>query len=465
MITFSEFFEINNEIILFIYGLVFFILGFAIILQTRQSSRLELAHNLRWLAAFGIIHSFYEWGDLFIPIQKEYLSEATIVFLYRAHLVTLAVSFVCLLEFGLALLFPIPRRRWIHWQSLAILGVWLAIAFIVLPAYISDARLLHRIGNALARYFIQFPGGILAAYGLRVHAFERIAPLNVPKIVRTFQIAGVSVFLYTLVGGLIPPAVPFFPGNLLNTDTFTEFMGAPPMVFRSLIGLVITVALLRGLEIFDLETERRIEHLEQRQIVNAERERLARDLHDGAIQKVYTAGLLVESAARLAEPDTEMDKRLKRAVAALSDSILDLRRNLADLHAHSQTTQESLPELLKKIEENSNYNTMVNIAVKIDLPENKSISGRRAGHIFAIVNEAMSNTVRHASATAVEIHASGQDEFLKIEIKDDGAGMPAEIKDGYGLRNMRDRARLLNGKIEFINDKGLTISLEIPWND
>lgn len=465
MITLTEFFEINNEIILFIYGLVFFILGLAIILQTRQSSRLDLAHNLRWLAAFGITHGFYEWGDLFIPIQAEYLNEKNIELLYSIHLIILAISFIFLLEFGLAFISPIPRREFMHWQSLIVFGTWLIIAFIVLPLYISEHRLQHHIGNAIARYFIQFPGGMIAAYGLRVHTIERIVPLNVPKIVRTFQIAGISLILYTLVGGLIPPPIPFFPGNILNTITFTEFTGIPPMVFRSLTGLIITLTLVRGLEIFDLETERRIEHLEQQQIINTEHERLARDLHDGAIQKVYTAGLLVESAARLAVPESEMDKRLKRSIAAISDSIADLRRNLAELHAHSQIVQESLPDLLQKIADNPNYNTMVNISISVKLPEEKSVSIRRAGHIFAIVNEAMANTIRHAQARNVNIHASGQADFLKIEIKDDGVGMPADLKDGYGLRNMRDRARLLNGKIEFINNKGLTTLLEIPWND
>ena len=74
MITLAEIFELNQSIIYFVYGLIFFILGFAIILQTRQSSRLDLARSLRWLAAFGIAHGFHEWGDLFIPIQATYLS-------------------------------------------------------------------------------------------------------------------------------------------------------------------------------------------------------------------------------------------------------------------------------------------------------------------------------------------------------------------------------------------------------
>jgi len=464
MISITEFFELNREIIFFVYGLVFFILGVAIVLQTRQSSRLDLARNLRWLAAFGITHGFYEWGDLFIPIQGEYLNKETMQVLYFFHKILLAVSFVCLFEFGITVLPSSKRVRGFHWTSMAVFAVWVFIAFIVFPVNPNDLE-WKRISNALARYLIGFPGGMLAAYGLRAHTLQRIKPLNVPKIVQMFQIAGISLGIYAVVGGLVVPPVNFFPGNFLNTDTFTELLGVPPLVLRSLVGVVIAFTVIRALEVFSLETDRRIEHLEQQQIINAEQERLARDLHDGAIQKVYTAGLLVEAAARFAEPESEMDKRLKRAIAALSDSILDLRRNLSELHAHTQTTQESLPELFQKIAENPNYNTMVNIFIKMDISESKSISGRRAAHVSAIINEAMANTVRHSHAGNVNIHADGNNEYLIIEIKDDGVGMSPEAKNGYGLRNMRDRARLLNGKIEFENDKGLTVTLEIPWKD
>lgn len=464
MITLSEFFKLNREIIFFVYGLVFFLLGFAIILQTRQSSRLDLARNLRWLAAFGIMHGFYEWGDLFIPIQAEYLNEEIIQALYFFHLVLLAVSFICLFEFGLALLYPGRRANTFHWQSLIIFGLWLAVIF-SLPLFMSDEHLRRHTGNALARYFIQLPGGMLAAYGLWIHTLERIAPLNAPKIISTIRVTVITIGIYSIFGALTPPPVEFFPGNVLNTEWFTQATGIPPLIFRSLTGIIITITLIHALEIFDLEAERRIEQLEQQQIINAEQERLARDLHDGAIQKVYTAGLLVESAARLAEPESEMDKRLRRAIVALSDSILDLRRNLSELHSHTPAAQESLPELLQKIVGNPNYNTMVNIAIQVDLREDKSISAVRAGHVYAIVNEAMANIVRHAKAANVNIHASDAGEFLKIQIKDDGVGMQPNATNGYGLRNMRDRARLLNGKIEFKNNKGLTATLEIPWKD
>ncbi len=465
MISLSEFFELNREIILFVYGLVFFILGFAIILQTRQSSRLDLAHRLRWLAGFGIAHGFYEWGDLFIPIQAHYLSETTMQILYLLHKILLAISFTCLFEFGIAVLPSSRRKSGIHWESIALFIFWAVIVFIIVRPFDPNDIEWRRPANALARYIIGFPGGMLAAYGLRAHTLKRIKPLNVPKIVQMFRLAGFSLGIYALVGGLVVPPVDFFPGNIVNTDTFTEWVGMPPLFFRSLVGMIIAFTLIRALEVFSLETERRIEQLEQQQIINAEQERLARDLHDGAIQKVFTAGLLVESTARLAEPESEMDKRLKRAIVVLNDSILDLRRNLAELHAHSQIAQEPLTELLRKITENPNYNTMVNIKFEADLPDEKSISTIRASHIYAIVNEAMANTVRHAQASNVSIYAGDLGATLKIEIKDDGVGIPEDVKNGYGLRNMQDRARLLNGRLELSNNKGTVVTLEIPWND
>ncbi len=68
--TFRTVFTYNRDIFIFIYGLTFLVLGLAIALQSRHSSRLDLARNLSWLAAFGFTHGLHELGDLFIPIQK-----------------------------------------------------------------------------------------------------------------------------------------------------------------------------------------------------------------------------------------------------------------------------------------------------------------------------------------------------------------------------------------------------------
>lgn len=465
MISLANFLVVNHDLILFVYGLVFFVLGFAISLQVRRSSRLDLARSMRWLAAFGITHAFNEWGDLFIPLQAGYLGLSTVSVLLTMHMVLLAASFVCLFEFGVTILNNLGQAKWLRGVSIILFLTWLFAAFVFFLPLSIDHYHWQQTMVALARYFIGFPGGLLAAIGLRVYTLQRIKPLNVPQIVRMLKIAGFSLGIYAILSGLIPPPVNFFPGNWLNSQTFTGFFGVPPWIFRSLIGLVIAVTIIRSLEVFDLETERRIEKLEQLQIIAAEQERLARDLHDGAIQKVYTAGLLVESASKLADPDSEVGHRLVKAVVALNEAVIDLRRNLAELHAGTRSSDETVYRLLEQIASDSRYKAMISISLRLNLDESRSLSPIRSGHLSAIVNEALSNVVRHAHAENVAISATNDGQDLKIVISDDGIGFTDDQKPGYGLRNIRDRARLLNGTIEFINNKGTTISLVIPWMD
>jgi signal transduction histidine kinase len=267
---------------------------------------------------------------------------------------------------------------------------------------------------------------------------------------------------------LIPGPVNFFPGTILNAQTFEQLVGVPLILFRTIISVVIAISVIRSLEIFTLETQRRIEELELQQIINAEHERLARELHDGAIQKVYTAGLLVESASRMADAKTEVGSRLERAVVVLNDAIADLRHNLAELHhADVVSSDETLKQMLQRLSQDPHYNTLVRISLDLKLPDEKSLSSVRARHVFAIVNEAMANIVRHANARTVNIQAQDLDEKLRVSIKDDGTGIAPNMQPGYGLRNMRDRARLLNGDLHFSapSNKGTIVTLEIPWAD
>ena len=468
MTNLSVFFAHNREIFLFVYGLGFFILGLAIILQVQKSSRLELARSLIWLATFGIAHALNEWADLFIPLQARYLDITAVRLLRVIQLVLLAVSFASLFEFGISVLRPFHLAGWLRGVPAALLGAWLFFVFFILLPIESDLERWHHMADALARYFIGFPGGLLAAYGLRLHALKRIKPLNAPVIFSTLRIAGISLGIYAVLGGLVPPAVNFFPGNLLNSQSFEHAVGIPIILFRTLISVTIAAFVIRSLEVFDLETRRKIEELEQQQIIQAEHERLARDLHDGAIQKVYTAGLLVESASRLIEPKAEIGVRLERAVFVLNDAIADLRHNLAELHhSYSSIPEESLVEFLSGLTENPHYNTLVNISLDLKLPEGKALSPVRTTHVFAIVNEMLANVVRHANARNVNIQARDLGEHLQISIKDDGVGLTSEAQAGYGLRNMRDRSRLLNGELYFSDStaKGTTATLEIPWMD
>ena len=436
-------FSINHEIIYFIYGLVFFVLGLAITLQSRHSSRLDLARNLTWLAAFGFLHGFNEWGDLFIPIQAAYLSPKIITVLNYVHLLLLASSFACLFEFGAALLESLKPHKWLHILVAGLFIAWGIIVFIPLHQEISDFTTWFNTSGALARYFIGLPGGLLAAYALRKHTLQRIAPFNVPQIVRAMQAAGITMALYALAAGLIVAPVNFFPGNWVNTDTFTRYLIVPPQLIRALLGLVMAATTIRVLEIFDVETSRQIESMKEQQMLADERERIARELHDGTIQKVYTAGLLVRSAQNLAEAETPLAGRLATAVGVLDDAIGDLRQNLSELHTPLQS-DEPLRSKLEKLVNDPRFRSLVDVTLDLDLPGSDTLPPERCAHVLAIVQETLSNIIRHARARHVTVSASRRGKNLQLAIQDDGIGIPADNTEGHGLRNMRDRAALLH---------------------
>ncbi len=457
-----NFFTVNREIIYFIYGLTFFVLGLAIALQSRHATHLELARSLNWLAAFGFLHGFHEWGDFFIPLQGQYLAPGIIQVLHYFHLSLLASSFACLYGFGLALLEPLRPRRWLHVGYAALFLTWVLLSAIPFRAWYPNFDSWVNAVDALSRYLIGLPSGLLAAYALREHTLRRIVPYNVPRIVRAMQLSGITMAVYALAAGLIVPPVPFFPGSWLNTDTFTQYLLFPPQLVRALIGLAMALTTIRFLEIFDVETSRRIEAMEQQRILAEERERIARDLHDGTIQKVYTAGLLVRSAEKLALPDTPLAGRLSTAIGVLDDAIGDLRQNLSDLHA-TGAPPEPLQTAIQKLAMDTRFASFVNVNLELDLPEGYALAPERNIHFLAILQEALTNIVRHAHARHVTVNAGCQADRLTMTVQDDGIGIPDEAAGEHGLRNMRDRASLLHGSLSVEKlAHGTCVTLDIP---
>ncbi|MBI2759612.1 MAG: hypothetical protein HYX49_13190 [Chloroflexi bacterium] len=456
-------FALNREIIYFIYGLVFFVLGLAISLQSRYASRLELARNLKWLAAFGFTHGFHEWGDLFIPIQAEYLPASAVLFLQHINLILLAVSFAFLFEFGVSLLSPFGSWHWLRIVAIGVTSLWLFVMLFPLPLWLTDTQAWYDTANVLARYFIGLPGGMFAAYALRQYAIRRIAPMNVPRIFNALRMSGITLFFYGLAGGLIGPRVDFFPGNWLNNESFTAWFVVPPQLVRTAIGLMLALTTIRALEIFDIETQQHIQALQQRQLLASERERIARELHDGTIQKVYTAGLLIRSVRNLTRAGSRLTERLATALSVLDDAIGDLRYNLGELNAASEI-HGSLDVALQELASDPRFGSLVTVTLDLSLPDAAELSPERASHVLSIMREALANIVRHARARHARIFVRRVEDRLHVAVTDDGAGIPPHVEEGYGLRNMRDRASLLGGRLDIQNTgKGTRLILDVPW--
>ncbi|MBI3959059.1 MAG: sensor histidine kinase [Chloroflexi bacterium] len=459
------FFEYNFLIILFIYGQVFFVLGLAIALQSWRHSRLTLARNLNWLAAFGFTHGIHEWGDVFIPIQAQYLPVPFIDLLLTAQLLVLALSFACLFQFGVESLRPLPGpSRYVRYLPTGVLTIWLLWMFGWAFNAAANMEAWHQLGSILARYSMGFPGGLLAAYGLRRQARTAIVPLKLNHIAAMLRLAGLALLGYAIFGGLLVPAGDFFPANRLNEEALQAWTLLPVQVYRSFFGLLLMIAILRALEVFRVELDRRIGGMEESQLLLAERERIGRELHDGTLQTIYAAGLLLRTAERsIVQANDEGGlAQLRQSVDLLDQAVADIRGHIGQLRP--QPTGQSLAAGLQELATTSPLRSLAEIDLRLSLPAEVSLTPAQVGHLLAIANEAMSNIARHAQATRVVLSSSVGEGMLCLQIEDNGHGLPADFVLGYGLNNMRDRSRMLGGDIRLHSTpgKGTTVRVEIP---
>jgi signal transduction histidine kinase len=459
----TQFFALNRPLVYFLYGLVFFVLGLAILLQSRSHSRLYLARRLEWLALFGLLHGLHEWGDLFIPIQVAYLSEATYGVLLAVHQVLLVASFVCLYEFAVSLLRPLPPGwAWVRWLPIVSLLLWgLAVAG---NAITGSAVPWTVNANVAARYLVGLPAAVLAGSALIRRAPALLAPLDDASTVRLLRTTGAAMLGYAVAACLFVPQAPFFPANTLNVARIEGAIAVPVPVLRSLIATVIVVAIVRTLDVFDREIARTLSAVEEAQVLEAERARLGRDLHDRTLQSVYAAGLILATCfeTQRREGAASAAEAVARAMLALDRAVEDLRVNIAELR--SPPTSVNLQQGLLDRIRGSAVEAMAPTTIQVDVPDSVRLSPRTVGHVLAIAGEALSNVARHSGAQHVSVTAHVEEGRLHLAVGDDGRGLPIDYISGYGLENMRERARLLDGELKIVTvpGGGTSVNLSVP---
>jgi signal transduction histidine kinase len=222
--------------------------------------------------------------------------------------------------------------------------------------------------------------------------------------------------------------------------------------------------MIRALEMFDIEVDRMIEDMEIHRIQAEERDRIGQEIHDGAIQAIYSAGLLVKSAQQHADGNSNVAVRLDRAQQVLDGAVTDLRQYMISLRAEQPL--ETLAEGLRRLAADPRFGSLLDIQVQVE--ETVPLTPTQVGHALSIVQESLANTARHAHARHVTICLCQQSEGFSLRIEDDGRGFDqAAVVPGFGLRAMRDRARLLGHPLTIRSQpgKGTTIILLIAEHE
>ncbi|NNH69330.1 GAF domain-containing protein [Nocardia uniformis] len=185
-----------------------------------------------------------------------------------------------------------------------------------------------------------------------------------------------------------------------------------------------------------------VAHRRMREIdVLTDRDRIARDLHDHVIQRLFASGLTLQGTIpRVRVP--EVRERLLDVVNDLQEVVQEIRTSIFDLHSGSGTTTR-LRQRIEEIVRQHTGNTEIRSSVQIAGPLSV-VAPELADHAEAVIREAVSNAVRHAGASTVAVEIGVADELV-IVVTDDGCGIPENITPS-GLTNLARRAEEVGGE-------------------
>ncbi len=192
-----------------------------------------------------------------------------------------------------------------------------------------------------------------------------------------------------------------------------------------------------------------------------ERERIAKELHDGIIQSLFAVGMGLQGAALMAgSPETEA--RIERAVGELDRVIRDLRNYIFGLRPGILADRQ-LDQALRELGEDIQKRSTLRVEVHVD-GELAALVSSRSHQIVQMTREALSNVARHAQAKQSVVRLARTGKTAVLTIDDDGVGFDARTDSaGNGLRNMRERATAMGGSLRVSSKAGKGTSLRFTF--
>ena len=241
------------------YGLAFFLLGIAILLQPKRASAFNIGKHLWLLAGFGLLHGLNEWMEMFLTLGDTYWTPHGTEVIKIASFYFMAASFICLLHFGLIILQNRPKYEFIKLTaSISSLLFLVAVTSYGVSTGFSGLWLL--LSQILMRYLLGFPGAILTAIGFwRQRKLFDIQGLSSHHVDRSLMGMAAVFALYAFFAGLVVPSAPFFLASVLNYATFKDAVGFPVQLFRAACALPMAYFITGILNIFNLESQSTLE--------------------------------------------------------------------------------------------------------------------------------------------------------------------------------------------------------------
>ncbi|WP_217214491.1 GAF domain-containing sensor histidine kinase [Streptomyces sp. AC550_RSS872] len=193
-----------------------------------------------------------------------------------------------------------------------------------------------------------------------------------------------------------------------------------------------------------------------------DRDRIARDLHDLAIQRLFATGMTLQSAGRFIE-HPEASERVVRAVDDLDETIKIIRSTIFGLRSREGAAEAGLRARVVRIVGEAAPVIGFAPSVRMEGLVETQVPREIADHLVAVLSEALTNIARHAHADRADIVLLADSRQVRLTVTDNGVGIPADGRRS-GLRNMAERARQLEGELELNSpaEGGTTLVWWVP---
>lgn len=213
----------------------------------------------------------------------------------------------------------------------------------------------------------------------------------------------------------------------MNAETFVE----------NVVPLLAALAQQMGLALVAGRSQRDRSRLAMME----DRERIARDMHDLVIQRLFATGLSLQAAGRQAHAPT-VATRLNEAVDELDAAIKDIRHTIFELHRERPTRElgAEIVELVRGSAEALGFTPILMIDGSLE-----ELPADLEADLVAVIREGLANVARHARASSVSVRVMS-DDAIQIEVTDDGVGVPSNVVES-GLDNLRQRAESRGGSL------------------
>ncbi|MDR5658392.1 ATP-binding protein [Serpentinicella sp. ANB-PHB4] len=451
-----------------VYGLVFVSMGiFASYKKDEEVSHLPLVKSLKYLGVFGITHGLSEWVTMIVIAD---LYPDLYVYLFIIKQILKAISFVFLIGFGTTLLPKYIRyKSIINKMPILLLTVWGTLFILLMVRNGLHYHLINpQYNTTFLRYFMGLPGGVITSLALRLQG-KQMNKRNLDTIVKKYNHLAYIFLIYGLVDGMIVREMDFFPANVINNQAFLQWFGFPIQIIKIMVGISINILLIRVIKTFGWEQKERLQQLQEQKIADEERRKLGLEIHDSIIQSIYAANLKLQCL---------IDDNKEASYADLLQEIqLDLGNTIKKTREFISTTSLKTVELkdltnsIVKLVEIFNNNQDIKIDVESEMPELylRELSTEKSSQIYYVVQEALSNVIKHSKGNRAMVLVKTVGDFLYIKVKDNGVGIQLnsiDSKQQFGLISMKKRAETVGATLSVKNiEQGTEVELIVPWED